>query len=291
MTDLQLWLSAIEIGSFFGLLALAFLLILTGSGFFNFALGPYAMVAGLGTSWLVIGHGVAVWLAIACGLAMAVAVSAITELVVVREVQRKAGTGEVPALVAVAAVLFAVQQSAGIVFGRVPLPGQQLLQAGPWRLGDVVLVSSTAVLLVVTVVVFVVTGTWVRLSRTGRLLRAVGDNGEAARKLGLPVSRVRLTAFVIGGLVAGIAGILFAPKAGVEFSSGLTWTISGFLALVVGGTGSIWAPLAGGLLMGVVQVFAPYYFGNVGPQTMLVLIALVFFAFKPEGLFVRRVRT
>lgn len=124
----------------------------------------------------------------------------------------------------------------------------------------------------------------------GRLLRAVGDNKEAAQLLGLPVGRVRLVAFVIGGLIAAIAGILFASKSGVSFTSGLSWTLTGFLALVIGGTGNIWGPLVGGLLLGAVQVFTPFYFDKLGPATVILVLALVFFAFKPEGIFVRKVR-
>lgn len=290
MTDPQLWLSTIEIGCFFGLIALGYLLILIGAGFFNFALGPYAMAAGLGTSWLVIRQDVPIWLAVAFGLVLSIVLSAATELFVVRPVQKRSGRGELAALVAVAAVLFTVQQTAGLAFDRVPLPGQQLLTAGPWEVGGAVLVSSTVVLVVVTLVTFASVGLWMSRSSQGRLLRAVGDNTAAAATLGLPVGRIRLLAFIIGGLIVGVAGILFAPKAGVGFTSGLAWTLTGFIALVVGGTGSIWAPLVGGLLLGAAQVLAPYYFGSLGPQTMILVIALIFFAFRPEGLFVRRVR-
>jgi branched-chain amino acid transport system permease protein len=132
---------------------------------------------------------------------------------------------------------------------------------------------------------------WLRLGGTGRLLRAIGDNKQAAAVLGLPVSRARLTAFVLGGLVAAVAGLLYAPKAGVGFETGLTWTLSGFLALVVGGTGTVWAPLVGGLLVGGVEVFVPYYLGSAAPNYVILGIALVFFAFRPEGMFSRRIRT
>lgn len=290
MTDPQLWLSAVEIGCFFGLIALSYLLILVGAGFFNFALGPYAMTGGLATSWLVLEHGLPVAVAMLFGVVLVLVLAAATELVVVRPVQKRSGKGDLPALVAVSAVLFAVQQGAGLFFGRVPLPGQQLVTAGPWKLGSAALFSSTAILVVVTVVVFAATSAWVRMSRMGRLLRAVGDNKEAAQLLGLPVGRVRLVAFVIGGLIAAIAGILFASKSGVSFTSGLSWTLTGFLALVIGGTGNIWGPLVGGLLLGAVQVFTPFYFDKLGPATVILVLALVFFAFKPEGIFVRKVR-
>jgi branched-chain amino acid transport system permease protein len=290
MTELQLWISAVQMGCFFGMLALAYYLVLVGAGFFNFAIGPYAMMAGLCTSWLVVQHGFTVWPAVAVSLAATMAVAAVTELVVVRPVQRRSRGGELPALVAVAAVLFAIQQLAGYLFGYTTLPGQPLLTIEPIEFGSTVMQPSTLLLLIVTVLVFALVALWVRFTRTGRLLRAVGDSKSAATLLGFPVNRIRLVAFLVSGLIAGVTGILFAPKAGVNSLSGLNWALSGFLALVVGGTGSVWAPLCGGLLLGAVQVFVPFYFGGQSSAYGLLVVALVFFALKPEGLFVRRVR-
>ncbi|WP_327001128.1 branched-chain amino acid ABC transporter permease [Dactylosporangium sp. NBC_01737] len=290
MGQLQLWLSALEMGCFFGLLALAYYLVLVGAGFFNFAIGPYAMVGGLCTSYLVLYEDMNVWVAAAVAISAAAALAVITELAVVRPVQRRSGGGELPALVAVAAVLFAIQQLGGYLFGYTTLPGQNLLTFDPVTVGETAIQPSALVLVAFTVVAFAGLAVWVRSTRSGRLLRAVGDSTHAARLLGLPVNRVRLIAFVLSGLLAGITGLLFAPKAGVSSLSGLSWALSGFLAMVVGGTGSVWAPLVGGLLLGAVEVFVPYYFGGQSHVYGLLIVALVFFALKPSGLFVRRVR-
>lgn len=290
MGQLQLWLSALEMGCFFGLLALAYYLVLVGAGFFNFAIGPYAMVGGLCTSYLVLYEDMNVWAAAAVAITAAAALAVVTELVVVRPVQRRSGGGELPALVAVAAVLFAIQQLAGYLFGYTTLPGQNLLTFAPVTVGETVIQPSSLVLLGFTVVAFAGLALWIRSTRTGRLLRAVGDSTHAARLLGLPVNQIRLVAFVLSGLLAGITGLLFAPKAGVSSLSGLSWALSGFLAMVVGGTGSVWAPLVGGLLLGAVEVFVPYYFGGQSHVYGLLIVALLFFALKPSGLFVRRVR-
>lgn len=290
MTDPQLWLSVLEIGSFFGLIALAYQLTLIGAGFFNFAIGPYAMAAALGASWLTIEIGVPIALSLVLGLLIAVAASGLTELLVVRQVQKRSGRGELPALVAVTAVLFIVQQGAGAIFGRPALPGQVLFSFGPWQIGSAYVSGTAVVLIVATALIFIAVSLWMRRSRTGRLLRAVGDNRSAAALLGLPVGRIRLVAFLLAGLIAGAAGLLYAPKTGVAFTSGLSWTLVGFLALVIGGTGRTWAPLLGGFVLGAIQVFAPFYFGSMGPTTMVLLIALLFFAFRPQGLFSTRVR-
>ncbi|MDI9917050.1 branched-chain amino acid ABC transporter permease [Rhodococcus sp. SRB_17] len=290
MTDAQLWLAAIEIGAFFSLIALGMYLVVVGADFFNFAMGPYAMAAAMATSWVVVNQGYPLWLAMPLGIAVAVGLSVLTEKLVVKQVQKRSGRGELPALVAVTAVLFGIQQLAGTVFGRTPLPGQKIFDFAPVTVLGATVDSATIVLIAGTALVFLGVGIWLNRSTAGRLLRAVGDNPDAARVLGLPVDRVRLIAFTLAGVIAAIAGLLFAPKAGVQFTSGLSWTLTAFIALVIGGTGRSWAPLIGGMLLGIVQVFAPYYFGASAAQTAILLIALVFFAFRPEGLLSRKVR-
>lgn len=290
MTDLQLWLAAIQIGAFFSLVALGMYLVVIGADFFNFAVGPYAMAAAMSGSWFVLEYQAPLWLALLLGVAVAVLLSVITEKLIVQPVQQRAGRGELPALVAVAAVLFAVQQLAGTVFGRTPFPGQELFRFEPVHIAGAELDSASITLIAGTVLVFAAVGVWLQTTRTGRLLRAVGDNPDAARVLGLPVNRIRMVAFVVSGLIAALAGILFAPKAGVQFTSGLSWTLTAFIALVIGGTGRSWAPLVGGMLLGLVQVFIPFYFGNAATQIAILIVALVFFSLRPEGVFSRKVR-
>src|SRR3954463_13682774 len=125
-------------GCFFGLLALAYYLVLVGAGFFNFAIGPYAMVGGLCASYLVLYEDMNVWVAALIAILAAAALAVITELAVVRQVQKRSGRGELPALVAVAAVLFAIQQLGGYLFGYTTLPGQALFTFDPVTISDTV---------------------------------------------------------------------------------------------------------------------------------------------------------
>ncbi|MFI2229893.1 branched-chain amino acid ABC transporter permease [Nocardia testacea] len=290
MSDPQLWLAGAEIGCFFALVALSIYLVVVGASFFNFAAGPYAMAAGLLAGYASAQWGVPIIAGAALGVTAAVGISLVTEVVVVRPVQRRSGGAELPALVAVTATLFAIQQLAGTIFGRTPVSVANLLPLPDFHLGPVSVQGTTATIILVTVAVLVVTVLWLRATTTGRLLRAVGDNHDAARMIGVNVTRVRLWAFGLSGAIAGIAGVVFAAKSGAQFTSGLSWTLTGFLALVVGGTGKPWAPLVGGLALGWVQVFGSFYFGATGSSIAIFLVALVFFAFRPEGLFQRKVR-
>ena len=225
---------------------------------------------------------------VAVGRPGAMALAGATELVVVRPVQKRAGRANCPALVAVAAVLFAIQQLAGLVFGYVTLPGQQLVTFDPVKIGDAPLQPSAVLLLAMTVVVFAAAARGIRYTR-GRPAAARGRRQHSPRPAARPAGEPDPADRVPGvGLLAGIAGMLFAPKAGVG-SLRAGWTLTGFLAMVVGGTGSCGRRCSAGCVLGGVEVFVPYYFGGQSHVYGMLLVALVFFAFKPEGLFVRRV--
>ena len=287
----QLFVSIVEIGCFFALIALSYLIVLYGAGFFHFALGPYAMFSALGAAYWVAAEEWDLWLAVLVGVVLATLLSVLTELLVVRPIEKRARGEELPSLIAVVAVMFAVSQLAGTVFGRAPLRGQSWFDLDPpleW--GDAVVNGQAIITVVVTLAIFAVLAAWLRWSRYGQWLRAVGENQEAARTLGFPVARIRLVAFAVGGLVAGIAGPLFSAKAGVHFDSGLSYSLFGFIALVIGGTGSIWAPLAGGIFHAALQIAASYLFGSPSLHYATLGVAVLFFAFRPEGFFSRRVR-
>lgn len=288
---LQLWVSVVELGTFFGLMGLAYLVILRGAGFFNFALGPLAAFAAMTTSHISIIKEQPLVVGLAAGLLAAVLLSVLTEILVVRPIEARTDGAELPALVAVVAVLFAVGQLAAYLYGHMVLPGRVWVPGPALTFGSVIVPRQSVVLVVSAVIVFVAVSWWMRSSRYGRLLRAVGDNKAAAQVLGLPVRNVRIVAFAVAGLVVGLAGPLFAPKAGIGFDSGLHFSLFGFLALVIGGTGRTWAPLVGGLILGAVQVFVSYVFGGAALDYVTLLLALLFFAARPQGLFAQRVRT
>lgn len=292
MLNPQLWIAVFIDGSFFALLALAFYITLVGSQFFNFAIGPYSMAAGMATSWLVVNHGWGIWLSAGVGIVVVLILGAVTDIAVIRPIQSRAGGGDLPALVAVAALLFAIQQTAGLIFGFNNLPGEPIVSTNLFTLDGAQVEPTVVPLVVACGVIFLLTALWIGLTRTGRLLRAVGDSPQSARLLGFRVNRIRLIAFMLSALIAALAGLLFASTSGngIGFESGLQWTLDGFLALVIGGIGWIWAPLVGGFLLAMAQIFVPYYLGGSSVDYIVLLLAVVFFAFRPQGLFAHRVR-
>ncbi len=287
---IQIWVSIIELGCFAGLMGLGFSFVLRGAGIFMFAMGPFAMVSAMVASKAFIEHSVPTPIAILSGIAVAVILCILTEIYVVRPINLRTHGDEHASVVAVVAVLFAVEQASGAIFGRRPLQGVKWTDGEAIDVGDAVVPMMSIVLMVVTVAMFIAVAQWSRRAALGQMLRAVGNNEPAARLLGLPVNKVRVTAFALAGLTAGVAGSLFASKAGVSFTTGLNWSLAGFIGVIVGGLGNVWAPLLGGFIVAATQTLAIYFLGPAALDYATFVLAFLFFAFRPMGLFQTKVR-
>ncbi len=123
----------------------------------------------------------------------------------------------------------------------------------------------------------------------GRAFRATADNPEVAQLMGLDNRRVFALAMALSLAVVAIAGVFLAVRANFDPSQGPARLIFGFEAVIIGGLGSLWGTLAGGLILGVAQAIGAHL--NPGWQILAGHIAfLVVLAVRPQGLF-PKVRT
>jgi branched-chain amino acid transport system permease protein len=134
---------------------------------------------------------------------------------------------------------------------------------------------------------------YVSSTKTGRAMRAVAGDREIASLMGIDVDGVIVRTFVIGGLLAGIAGVLYAMTfETVDFFMGFYPGISAFTAAVLGGIGSIGGAALGGLLLGVIESVGPFLiltgFKVPSPASLkpafTFIVLVVVLVYKPSGL-------
>lgn len=149
--------------------------------------------------------------------------------------------------------------------------------------GDSTLPVRVLGVLALGVVVGLAAEVYLRRSRLGQALRAVADDPDAALLCGVDVRRVVLVAFVVAGLLAGVAGLLDAPGRAVSVDDGVVLGLEGIAAALLGGLGSLRGALVGGLVLGLVQSVAVWAGGatlqDVAPLALLVVLLAV----RPEG--------
>jgi branched-chain amino acid transport system permease protein len=146
------------------------------------------------------------------------------------------------------------------------------------RLVDVIVIIA-AVLLMVGADQFV------RRSRLGRGIRAVAQDPETAALMGVNATRVIQVTFLIGGMLAGAAALLYMTKIGfIKFNTGFIFGVKAFTAAVLGGIGNLRGALLGGLLLGVAESFGSAYFGNAWTDVVAFVLLVLILLFRPSGL-------
>jgi branched-chain amino acid transport system permease protein len=163
--------------------------------------------------------------------------------------------------------------------------GQAGLQIGPLSITPKSLIGS-----LVAIALLIATSLWLLRSRLGKATRAVSDNPALAAASGIDVDRVINAVWVIGAGLAAFSGILLGMNQGVRWDMGAGILLLIFAGVTVGGLGTAFGALLGGLLVGLViqlsTIWVPPELKNVGALVILILVLLV----RPQGLLGSRER-
>jgi branched-chain amino acid transport system permease protein len=139
---------------------------------------------------------------------------------------------------------------------------------------------------VVTVPLLVALVWFVGSTKHGKAMRATAQDPDAARLMGIDVDRTISLTFMLGGLLAGAAGMIYALYNGtIQFNQGFTAGLIAFTAAVMGGIGNLKGAVAGGLIIGVIQSVSDTHFGQVWTPALVFAILILVMVFRPSGLF------
>ncbi len=288
-------------GAVYALIALGYTLVYGILRMINFAHGEVFMAGAFGSfffadAWKDSGFLdrrplLAVLLLVAIAMAVSVAVAVLLERIAYRPL--RGAPRLVPLITAIGASLF-LQNTARGLFGAQTrgYPKPRALE-GTWGILGIPVQRVQVIVLVVAAVAMVALSFIVTRTRTGKAMRAAAQDQEIAALMGIDVDRVIVTTFAIGGMLAGVAAVLFSLTFGnVSYFMGFAPGITAFTAAVLGGIGSIAGAAIGGLLIGVLQsvgpallltgIHVPSPFQLKDVVTFLVLILVLLF--RPGGI-------
>jgi branched-chain amino acid transport system permease protein len=282
---LELAVSAAASGCVYGLIALAYLLMIRPTGIINFAVGEWAMVAAFGGFLLLTKYEWPYPLGMAAVLAVMLFVGWATERIAVRPLVEKGAPLMAPIL-ALLGMLVVFREAISVSFPPDPHPVPFPFGLGRLEIGPIGGSYQSFFIIGVTVLVFV--GAWLFFERTvaGKSFEAVALHRRAAALMGINLSRVTALSFAAGAGVAGLAGLLVSPNISAHYLMGIPLAIQGFTALVIGGVGRVEGALLGGLLLAFAEQltvrYAPIPAGYA--QGVPLLLLMVFLLVRPTGL-------
>jgi sulfate-transporting ATPase len=269
---LRFALLGIGVGALYGLSAQGLVLIFLSSRVINFAQGAIALVAAY-IYYECSLRGLPAAVSAIVALLGAIAVGALIEILVMRPLRT---SSSVTRLVATIAILTVIQASAALIYGDTTqfVPG--LLPTAPLRITDTLVIGSDrAIVLAIGVVITVVLAVLIRRTRLGLATLGTAENATAVEVLGWSSRSVSLANWMLGALLAGIAGVLIAPMNGVSVTGMGQIVYCALAAALIGGFRSFGWAMIGGLVLGIAQSEAVRIRGEVGWSTAIPFIVIV----------------
>lgn len=298
---MQYLANGIVLGSIYGLISVAYTLIYGVAGIVNFAFGGIFMFGAYGALYALsppksqvtrfaTSLGLPLWWAVLVGLATGAVVGFIAERVAYRPLR---GRSTLTLLIASLAALIMLQALGQFIFGAGETPYPSLAQGKTINLAGAV-ISQTDILVII--IGFVATGLlWTIVRRTpwGRAMRAIAQDSDTAKLMGINIESVIIGVFVAGSIMAALSGILYGSLFGsASPTMGYTPGLEGLVAAVLGGIGNLPGAFIGGLFLGLTETLAAAYLPNgLAYQDVVAFIALVLILWvRPQGLLGLRVR-
>jgi branched-chain amino acid transport system permease protein len=223
------------------------------------------------------------------GLAVAIIASGITalgvEIVAYRPLRRRNAPPLAFLITAIGASL-AISEATGVLTHRGQRGVPPIIAAKPlFTIGDTTVTNLQLLIIVTALVMMFVLDRFINRSRLGRGIRAVAQNPDSAALMGVNKSRVIALVFLLGGLMAGIAAVMYDLKIGVtRYDAGFLLGIDAFAAAVLGGIGNLRGALLGGLLLGLLQNYAAGLFGSQWLHAASFVLLVLILLFRPTGL-------
>ena len=281
---LEVLVTGLLVGIMYSLVALGFALIFKASDVFNMAQGDVSLLAGLAlVGFLELQFPL--WLALVCTIAIMTILAYLTVFVVLKPLVARP---PIMLFMATFGLAYMVQGIGQSIWGTQAKGLDLGIPDIPFTLGGIFLSTFDLTFGAVAGILVAILVWFFQKTRTGRALRAVSDDHEAALSVGIPLLKAWAVTWVIAGVVAVVAGVAWGTRMGVQFSISYI-ALKALPVLIIGGLDSIMGVIIAGLVVGagenLAEVFLGPYVGG-GIQTFFpYLIALLVLYFKPYGLF------
>ena len=298
---LETLLGGLMAGMLYSLVALGFVLIYKASGVFNFAQGAMVLFAALAMArfaeWVPLWTGIADNRLVTTSIAFILSgvvmflVAWTVERLVLRHLVNQEGTTLLMATLGIAYLLDGVGQS---IFGSdiykidIGMPKEPIMAFESTFPGGILINKEDLIAAVIAAGLVILLTLFFQKTSTGRALRAVADDHQAAQSIGIPLDRIWVVVWCVAGVVALVAGMIWGSKLGVQFTLS-TVAMREIPVVILGGLTSVPGAILGGLIIGVgeklSEVFLGPYVGGGIEIWFAYVLALIVLLFRPQGLF------
>lgn len=276
---MQLLLTALSVGSIYGALGIAFVVVHKMTGMVNFAVGDIAVCGAFGavTASAFLPSVAAILVG---GLCAAVA-SVVMYLLAIHPLRNQ---GLMVQTIVTLGVGIAIRSALQLAFGTGPHQFPAISGAFSMAIAGATITMQSVWVIVITVLAYLALALFFSRTLTGKALSACAVNRYAAGVVGINLTVMAVIAFALSGAMAGVVVSAQVPSSFITVSAGLALGLKGFIAAILGGFDKIGLTLVGGFLIALVETFAAASISTSNAGTIVFALLIALLILRPQGL-------
>ncbi|GAA5232472.1 branched-chain amino acid ABC transporter permease [Verticiella sediminum] len=284
----QLLVAGLTVGSIYAIIAVGFNIIFKSTDALNFAQGEWVMMGGMIAATSYGAAHLPLWLSCLVALALVGAAGVVSYRLTVAPLKKPS-----PMLITMISIGLALcfKSLVMLLLGKLPMGYPAFSGDAAWQVASVSIHPQSLWVMAITIAFMLATHWFFEKTLTGKSMRAVAADGDAAALVGINVKRSGMWTFLFAALAGALAGVIVTPLTFTSYDAGGMLGFKGFSAAMLGGLGNLHGALIGGLLLGIAEALGGGLISSQFKDAVAFVLLLLVLFLRPNGLLGKAVAT
>jgi branched-chain amino acid transport system permease protein len=273
-------ISGITVGFIYTLVGIGFTVIYNSSKIINFSQGEFVMAGGMSAVFLLKSN-----ISFGASFILAILITSIIGILLYKLISFSKESSAISLIILTLGYSIFLRGLAEVVFDKELHTMPSILKDGAIELFGTTITYQA--LLIIGVSLMIVVGLWIffKKTKTGQAMVAVSNNIDSAKLMGIDIKKILMLNFAISATIAAIGGILLTPITSTNYEVGIMLGLKGFCAAIIGGLGSPFGAVAGGLVLGLLESLVAGFISSEYKDAVAFVVLLMILFFMPGGIF------
>ena len=273
-------LSGVTVGFIYTLVGLGFTVIYNSSGIINFSQGEFVMAGGMSTVFLIYAG-----LPLGVAFVLAILITSMIGIVLYKLISFSRDSSQISLIILTLGFAIFLRGLAQIIFDKQLHTMPSFVGEGAFEIFETTLSYQALLIMVVASAIVISLYLFFQKTKTGQAMVAASNNVDAAKLMGINIKKILILNFAISAVIASIGGILLTPITSTSYEVGIMLGLKGFCAAIIGGLGTPFGAVAGGLLLGILESLVAGYISSEYKDAVAFVVLLAILFFMPGGIF------
>jgi branched-chain amino acid transport system permease protein len=273
-------LSGVTVGFIYTLVGLGFTVIYNSSGIINFSQGEFVMAGGMSTVFLLYAG-----LPLGISFVLAIMITSLIGILLYKLISISKDSSQISLIILTLGFAIFLRGLAQVVFDKQLHTMPSFVGDGAFEIFETTITYQALAVIIVSIVIVISLYLFFNKTKTGQAMVAASNNVDAAKLMGINIKKILMLNFAISAVIASIGGILLTPITSTNYEVGIMLGLKGFCAAIIGGLGTPFGAVAGGLVLGILESLVAGYVSSEYKDAVAFVVLLAILFFMPGGIF------